>query len=244
MDRTMLLVGITAMASAFVKGVTGMAFPLIATPLVALLTDIHTAIAVLLAPNILMDSVQIVRKRFPLEHLKRLSTMLVAGIVGVFVGTYLLVAIPVRAVNLIVGAIVLVFVAQSLWAKAAALPARWEPVASPAVGFAAGVLNGVSNTLSPIMAIYLLSLQLAKFDFVKSIALVFFSFKLAQMAALWKWNLFTPARLRLSVATILFAFAGFGLGLLVQDRIDQRTFGRVLLVLLTGIGLLFLAKAF
>jgi uncharacterized membrane protein YfcA len=243
MDQTMLLVGLTAMGSAFVKGVTGMAFPLFATPVVALLTDVRTAIVVLLAPNILMDVVLIVRKRFPLEHLKRLGTMLATGVVGVFVGTYLLVTVPIRLVNLILAGIVFVFVGQSLWARGAALPARWEPVASPAVGFAAGVLNGVSNTLSPIMAIYLLSLQLAKFDFVKSIALVFFSFKVAQTVAVWKWNLFTPARLWLSAAATVFAFAGFGIGLRVQDRINQRTFGRVVLVLLTVIGLLLLAKA-
>ncbi len=244
MDQTMLLVGLTALGAAFVKGVTGMAFPLFATPVVALLTDIRTAIVVLLAPNILMDGVLIVRKRFPLEHLKRLSTMLVAGIIGVFVGTYLLVAIPVRLVNLILAAIIFIFVAQSLWAKAVALPARWEPVASPAIGFAAGVLNGVSNTLSPIMAVYLLSLQLAKFDFVKSIALVFFAFKVAQTAAVWGWNLFTPARLWLSAAATAFAFAGFGIGLRVQDRINQQTFHRVLLALLTLIGLLLVAKTF
>ncbi len=244
MDQTMLLVGLTAMGAAFVKGVTGMAFPLFATPVVVLLTDIRTAIVVLLAPNILMDVVQIVRKRFPLEHLVRLWTMLVAGIIGVFVGTYLLVSIPVRLVNLILAVIVFIYVAQTLWARAVAMPARWEPVMSPAVGFAAGVLNGVSNTLSPIVAIYLLSLQLAKFDFVKSIALVFFSFKVAQAAAVWGWNLFTPARLWLSAVATAFAFAGFGIGLRVQDRINQRTFNRVLLVLLTLIGLLLLGKTF
>ena len=146
--------------------------------------------------------------------------------------------------NLILAAIVFIFVGQSLWAKAVALPARWEPVASPAIGFVAGVLNGVSNTLSPIMAIYLLSLQLAKFDFVKSIALVFFAFKVAQTAALWGWNLFTPARLWLSVAATAFAFAGFGVGLRVQDRINQPTFNRVLLALLTLVGLLLVAKTF
>ncbi len=243
MDQTMFLVGLTAMGSAFVKGVTGMAFPLLATPVVTLLTDIRTAIVVLLAPNILMDTVLIVRKRFPLEHLKRLSTMLVAGVAGVFVGTYLLVTIPVRVVNLILAAIVFIFVGQSLWARAVAMPARWEPALSPAVGFVAGVLNGVSNTLSPIMAIYLLSLQLAKFDFVKSIALVFFAFKVAQTAAVWGWNLFTPARLWLSAAATVFAFAGFGIGLRVQDRINQRTFNRVLLVLLTVIGFVLAAKA-
>ena len=238
-----LTLGLTSMGSAFVKGVTGMAFPLFATPVVALLTDIRTAIVVLLAPNILMDIVLIARKRFPLEHLRRLWPMLAAGILGVFLGTYLLVTIPERAVNLILAAIVFVFVGQGLWAKGVALPEAWEPAVSPVVGLAAGVLTGVSNTLSPIVAIYMLSLQLGKFDFVKSVALVFFSFKVAQVAAVWRWHLFTPERLWLSGAATAFAFAGFGIGLRVQDRINQTTFNRVLLVLLVIMGVLLVGKA-
>ena len=112
-----------------------MALPLFAMPVVALLTDIRTAIVVPLAPNILMHAVQIVRRRFPLERLKRLSTMLVAGIIGVFLRTYLLVAISVRLVNLILAAIVFIFVGQGLWAKArpsrpAGSPWRRRPSAS------------------------------------------------------------------------------------------------------------------
>jgi hypothetical protein len=243
MDQVTFLIGLTAMGSAFVKGVTGMAFPLFATPVVALLTDMRTAIAVLLAPNILMDIVLIARKRLPLEHLRRLWPMLGVGILGVFLGTYLLVTIPERAVNLILAAIVFVFAGQSLWAKGVALPEGWEPVVSPAVGLAAGILTGVSNTLSPIVAIYMLSLRLGKFDFVKSVALVFFSFKVAQLAAVWRWQLFTPERLWLSAAATAFAFPGFGLGLRVQDRKHQRTFHRVLLVLLVLMGVLLVAKA-
>ena len=98
-------------------------------------------------------------------------------------------------------------------------------MASPAIGFAAGLFNGVSNTLSPVMAIYRLSLQLTTFDFVKSIALVFFAFTVAQTAA------------------IAFAFAGSGIGLRVQDPINQQTFNRVPLALLTPIGLFLVAKA-
>ncbi len=239
----LLFIGLTALGAAFVKGVTGMAFPLFATPVVALLTDIRTAIVVLLAPNILMDIVLIARRRFPLEHLRRLWPMLAAGIVGVFLGTYFLVTIPERLVNLILAAILFVFVGQSLWAKGVALPARWEPLVSAGVGFLAGVLTGVSNTLSPIVAIYMLSLQLAKFDFVKSVALVFFSFKVAQVGAVWRWNLFTLDRLWLSAGATAFAFAGFGIGLRVQDRINQQTFNRLLLGLLVLMAVLLAAKA-
>jgi len=243
LDLTTLLVGVAVMGAAFVKGMAGMAFPLVATPPVALLTDIRTAIVVLLVPNMLMDVLQIARKRFPLEHLKRLGTMMAASIVGTFVGTYLLVTIPVRLVNLIVAAIVFAFVGQNLWATPVAVPARWEPVTSPVIGFVTGVLNGISNISSPVLAIYLLSLRLGKFDFVKSISLVFLALKVGQTAAVWRWRPFTADRLWLSGAATAFALGGFAIGLQVQDRIPQRIFTRVLLGILTASGLALIAKA-
>jgi uncharacterized membrane protein YfcA len=54
------LVGVAA--AAFVKGAVGFGYPLIATPLLALATDVRTAVAVLVIPNILMDGVQVVRR--------------------------------------------------------------------------------------------------------------------------------------------------------------------------------------
>ena len=45
--------------ASYIKGTTGMGFPLIATPMVAMLVDIRTTYALLLLPNILMDVFQI-----------------------------------------------------------------------------------------------------------------------------------------------------------------------------------------
>lgn len=52
------------LVASYVKGTTGMGFPLIATPMVALLVDIRTTYALLLLPN-LMDALQIARGELP-----------------------------------------------------------------------------------------------------------------------------------------------------------------------------------
>ena len=57
--------------AAFVKGATGLGFPLIATPTVALLLDIRTAVTVLILPNLLMDSAQVIRDGIPYDVLRR-----------------------------------------------------------------------------------------------------------------------------------------------------------------------------
>jgi len=55
-DPTTILVAGSLLLAAYVKGTTGLGFPLIATPMVALLLDIRIAITILIIPNIVMES--------------------------------------------------------------------------------------------------------------------------------------------------------------------------------------------
>ena len=75
-DLTYVLVGVALLLAGFVKGVSGMGFPLIATPTVALLLDIRIAITILIIPNIVMDIAQIFRGGFPIEILRRFGVVL------------------------------------------------------------------------------------------------------------------------------------------------------------------------
>jgi uncharacterized membrane protein YfcA len=60
MQLTWIAVAGAFLLASYIKGTTGMGFPLIATPMVAMLVDIRTTYALLLLPNILMDVFQIV----------------------------------------------------------------------------------------------------------------------------------------------------------------------------------------
>ena len=93
-DLTYLVVGIALLLAAFVKGVTGLGFPLIATPTVALLLDIRTAVTVLILPNLFMDSAQVIRDGLPYEIFRRFKALIAPTIVGVFLGTLVLVKTP------------------------------------------------------------------------------------------------------------------------------------------------------
>jgi len=65
MQSTWIAVAGAFLVASYVKGTTGMGFPLIATPMVALLVDIRTTYALLLMPNILMDALQLARGELP-----------------------------------------------------------------------------------------------------------------------------------------------------------------------------------
>ena len=242
-DFTYLIVGIALLIAAFVKGATGLGFPLIATPTVALLLDIRTAVTVLILPNLFMDSAQVIRDGFPYEIIRRFKALLVPTVVGVFLGTMVLVKTPLWVLNLCLGAMVLIFVISNLLKVDFTVSPQQERVFSPAFGFLSGFLNGMTNAAGPTLAIYFYSLKLEKRTFVKSLATIFLTTKLTQLVAVSTWNLFNGYTIKLSLLVVLFTLAGFYAGLRAQDRVHQKNFNRGLLVLLTMIGVILIVRA-
>jgi len=242
-DPTTILVAASLLFAAYVKGTTGLGFPLIATPMVTLLLDIRTAITILIIPNVVMDIAQIFRGSFPTAILRRFAWLLSLTVVGVFLGTKVLVMLPVWALNLSLGIMVLAFVASNLFRFDLQIPPQTEGILSPMVGIVSGFLNGMTNAAGPALAIYLYGLRLPKAEFVRSIATIFMVTKLSQLIAVSTWNLFTPSTLRLSFEVTLFILLGFYAGLKTQDRVNQQTFNRGLLALLSVIGVALIVRS-
>ena len=114
-DALVWAAGLAGVAvAAFVKGAIGFGYPLIATPLLAFATDVRTAVAVLVIPNILMDVAQMIRRPGLVAALRRHAPLLAAGIVGTVVGTQFLAALSTRALLLTLGVTLLVFVVLSV----------------------------------------------------------------------------------------------------------------------------------
>src|SRR5215510_6826798 len=172
-DSTHILVGIALVFASFVKGATGLGFPLIATPMVALLLDIRIAVTILILPNLMMDVTQVFRDGFPHATVRRFRSMIGLTVIGVFLGTMLLVRTPLWFLNLCLGLMVVLFVASALLRfEFTVSPAR-EKHLSPIFGFVSGFLNGLTNAAGPTLAIYFYSLKLEKRFFVKSVATIF-----------------------------------------------------------------------
>jgi hypothetical protein len=242
-DLTTILVGAALLFAAFVKGTSGMGFPLIATPTVALLLDIRVAITILILPNIVMDLAQVFRGGFPVAVLRRFGWFFLLTVIGVFLGTKVLVTLPLWTLNLCLGIMVLVFVVSTWLRFEFTISPRLERVLNLPAGFISGFLNGLTNAAGPVLAIYLYGLRLPKREFIKSIATMFMVTKLSQLAAVSTWNLFNRSTLMLSLQVTLFILLGFYAGLKTQDRINQETFSRWLLGLLFVVGLTLIVRA-
>jgi uncharacterized membrane protein YfcA len=216
------------LVAAFVKGAIGFGYPTVATPLLALATDVRTAVVVLLFPNIVMDAIQAVRHPGLGAAARRHAALVVTGVVGTVVGTQFLMIISARAP-----------LARPAWR----VPARWERVTSPAVGFVVGFLGGVTNVPGTPLALYFQALGLSKAEFVRAIALTFLVFKIVQVGAVWQVGLMEPRLLALSAGATLVSLVAFRLGLWAQDRVPAELFRRAVLAFLGLIGVAMLLRA-
>ncbi len=229
--------------AAFVKGAVGFGYPLIATPLLALATDVRTAVAVLLVPNILMDALQMARRPGLVAALRRHASLIVMGVLGTVVGTQFLAVVSTRALFVMLGGTVLAFVALSLARPSWRISAEMERPLAPVVGLVAGTLGGLTNAPAVAVTPYYYALGLPKAEFVRVLSATFLTFKLTQLGAAWHVGLL-DARVWLpwAGATVV-SLGAFRLGLGAQDRVPQATFNQAVLILLALVGLAMLARA-
>jgi uncharacterized membrane protein YfcA len=198
--------------------------------------DVKTAVAALVIPNLVMDGLQLRRQGSLGATPRRLAPLLVFSMLGTIVGTKLLVVLSGRTATLILGAFVLGFVALDLARFSPRVPAGWERLLAPPVGLAAGVMGGITSAPGTALALYFVALGMDKREFVRSIAFTFLVVKAVQLASLGWYGLLGWPLVLGSLGLTAAALAGFGLGVRVQDRLDQRAFNRGVLVFLATLG--------
>ena len=227
---------VAVLLAAFVKGAVAFGFPTLATPLFALVVDVKSAIAILILPNLVMDAIQALRRPGLPATLRRHVVLYVSGVVGTFIGTYELKRFSDRQALLVLGAFIIVFVALNVsrW-QFRVDPARERYLSVPA-GLVVGIMGGITNAHGTPLVLYLYALGLEKAEFVRAVSLGFIVYKAAQFVAVTQAGMMTLRLFGWSVVASAVALGGFGLGLRVQDRMNQAAFNRAVLIVLTGLG--------
>lgn len=202
-----------------------------------------SAVALLVIPNLVMDSLQL-RRSGPLgDAPRRLAPLLLFTMIGTVIGTKLLVALSPRAVTLALGGFLLGYVLLDLARFSPRVPAHWELWLAAPVGLAAGIMGGITNAPGTAIALYFVALGMDKQEFVRSIAFTFLVVKTVQLVTLVWYGLLTWHLVLGSLGLAAVGLAGFALGLKLQDTLDQRSFNRAVLVFLAVLGVWLVARA-
>ena len=227
-------------AGAFVAGLSGFAFGLVAASLwLYVLTPVQSA-SLIVGFGLLVQSYSVWKLRTALDW-HRLWPSVIGAMLGVPVGVWLLTATDPRSLRLAVGVVLIAYSLYALFRPQLKLAAAVPPAADAAVGFANGLLGGLTGLAGIIITIWCnlrgfpKEVQRATFQ---PVAVVVFA-----TAAFW---LGVNGSLTLDTAKLFalglpFLFAGTWLGLKLFGRIDETAFRKIVLALLfvSGVALLF-----
>lgn len=216
-----------------IQGALGVGFPMVATPMIAAVTDMRTAVILILLPCVATTVTNVVMTGQFLSTLKRFWFMPLCMLAGAAVGARLFVLFPDFPYALLLAGVILLYlwldrVGRIEWA----LIQRNPGPAGVVFGFLAGLSEGTANIAAPPLLMYLFSLNLDRMMFVQILNLCFTVGKPTQMVVLTTQGGVTWVQWAATLPFMIIATATTVAGIRVRDRIDAKTYRRWLMRLL------------
>ena len=224
-------------------GTIGFGFPLVSTPLIALLIDVKTAVFITVIPNIAVNVVSILRGGNWRESIGRHWPLAIWVALGTIVGTRVLLVAPPELLQLVLAAMIVVFLARAKLRQLDWMWIRRRPTASGAAfGLVAGLFSGAVNLGGPPLLIYFMMLELTPVPLTQILNLCFIAGKTTQAATL---SLTGPGSLLLLIASLPLtglAVASLLLGTQLQKRMSDALYFKILRVTLATIVILLVGR--
>jgi len=208
-----------------IHGALGFGFPFVATPLIAMVSDMRTAIFTVLVPTLAAVAVNIAMSGSLRTVLARFWMMPVYAIVGSFIGTTLFVMMPRFPYALLLALAIFVYLnLDRLGLGELPVVGRHERAFAPLSGIAAGFFEGTANVAAPPLIIFYLALGLAPAALVQALNICFLVGKLIQFTVLTTRGGITLAQWATTLPLAVVAAGALIFGLRIRHRINAQTF--------------------
>jgi uncharacterized membrane protein YfcA len=210
-------------------GTVGFGFPVVSTPLVALLVDMKTAVLVTVLPNIAVNVVSILRGGNWRESIGKYWPLALWVVVGTLVGSRMLLTVPHEPLQVLLALMIIAYLFQDRWRRIDWSWAKREPrLAAALFGLTAGILSGAVNVAMPPLVIYLMTLGLSPIALTQTLNLCFIAGKTVQAVALGVTDAASQTLLFASLPLVPLAAAAVYAGMRLQSRIGAEAYARLL----------------
>jgi uncharacterized protein len=212
--------------SAFVHGILGMGFPLLATPLLALTSDVRAAIVILLLPTMAINVVNVIHGGHWRESIGRFWPLALFGAIGSLLGTQLLVLTDPDPYKLLLAAMIMVYLnvhrlgIRLQWIK------RHVVWASVVFGLLGGLLAGTVNVMVPALIIFALEMNLSPLITVQVFNFCFFFGKLSQGAVLASHGYLDGPQVLSAIPLTCAALSALAIGIYYRKHIKTEIYRR------------------
>lgn len=235
-------VAVIALAG-IIHGALGLGFPIVATPLIALVTDMRTAIILILLPCMAAVIASIVKGRGLRAVLIEFWPMPIYMFVGASIGTRLFIAHPDAPYALLLALLVVVYLnLDRFGATDWPLLKKHRRPFGAVFGVMAGIFEGSTNAAAPPLVMYFLALSLSPTAMVQALNICFITGKTTQFATMATMGGVTLTQWLATLPLSAIAAVTVLAGIRIRGRVDALTYRRWLKHALSVIALLLLAQ--
>ena len=207
------------------QGALGFGFPFVATPLIALATDMRTTIVIVLLPTVGTILVALLASGSLAATLARFWMMPLYAILGALTGTWIFVSAPGAPYTLVLSVLTLFYLSLDRLGKTDwPLVRRHERAFAPFSGFAAGLFEGTANVAAPPLIIFYLALGLTPAMLVQALNICFLVGKTTQFTVLSTRGGVGISDWIATLPFVAFGMTGSMIGVRIRNRIDAMAF--------------------
>ena len=167
--------------SSLVHGSIGFGFPMIATPLLAMVTDMKTAILYIAIPTLLINLISIYSEGNFLQAVKKFYPLALIGMIGSAIGTQILIYSSSELFKLLLAFSIFLY----LFIQKFKIQMHWirekKIISMVVFGLFAGIIGGLTNVMASILIIYSLESKHTKKEVIQSTNLCFLFGKVIQI---------------------------------------------------------------
>lgn len=228
-----VLLAITAalLFAGLIHGTLGLGFPMVATPILATMMDVRSAILITLLPTMAVNIASIINSKSSLRNTRQFWPLVFFTFAGSLAGTVVLAVLDPAPFRIVLAALILLYLWNNL-----RIPKQWlidnSMLAMVIFGLIAGLAAGTTNVMVAVLIIYFLSLETQRATMVPALNSCFLVGKASQIVVLAIAGL-VGFRLMLETAPLaLAAVIALQLGQRLRSRIDVATYQAILRKLL------------
>tara|TARA_Y100000590_G_scaffold75864_1_gene83910 strand:- start:2670 stop:3434 length:765 start_codon:yes stop_codon:yes gene_type:complete len=216
------------LVAGIIKGFLGMGLPTTVMALLTLVMEPTAAIPLLTIPIFVTNFAQYIRSSNPLKVAKNYKYFSVSIMISILITSMFITSYPQSLLTTTIGLAMVIFSLQTMFGIKIPVGSsyKWHVP----LGVSSGILGGLSSIWAPPIAMYLISKNYSKDEFVSITGFLFLSGSLPLALGLYISGILNLETILQSLIGLIITLIGFRIGELMRRKVPQDTFRKVLLV--------------
>ena len=239
--KIFLIIFFSVFVGGIVKGSVGIGMSMFSVPIIALMLPPTKAMILLCFPVFITNFFQMQIQK-PIGSF-RFFPLFIALIIGIIIGGKLILNFDFSTISIIIALTIIIATSVNLLGlNIKRIKPKYEKLFTIFLGFFSGILGGLSTFYAPPIITYLVSVNLEKEFFIRTVATMYFIGSIPLYSSLMYHGLGTKYDLILSLFLVIPAICGQYLGSKIREKLSNKIFRNIILYLLISIGFALLFK--